>query len=639
MSSLFSSKSSSSSTTTSKPIIPKNIQEALDSVLNQAVEGGLFNIADFTPDELAAFDLIRENIGQSPEAINQSLGYSLGLLGDRGGITNEDISYFMNPYTSGVIDPAIRELQSASERQRMSIQDAALAAGSFGGSRLGLLEQGLMSDTQRNIGDLTQKGLFDAYNAATGTALASKELGLRGAQGAAGFSDLLQKSSLLDAASLQNIGESIRGMEQDRLNIPLQSNQYLASLLGALGPMQIGQKQTSFSEQTQSGSPLNTILGAGAALAGLWNPAMFGPGGGGLSSLINSTKPVDTSGIIFGNIGNYMNTLGRGFADGGSVRRAPQLWEMLFAGAEPSEEDLRKMELQEESMRGNLRKFYDSISNLADVTPFSEIRDSSEESAATRSIRNFLRETANLPKQDVPPPLETAEVPARVEPGVTFTDADLPLFASQTPQIPQSIQGETQVQPQTQPSIAPEQVEEEGRSFFEGLRGQPGFNEPLLAMGLALMASDKPFGQAVGEAGLVGMNVRNEAAKLQQAQMKAARDMALEERKVAAQEMSSEASMMNALTNQIKAITAGSLSDSTINTVISEAFKAADTGAAQGLFEVGSPEWEAFASRQAVKIAQDAANLKGTALPTSATTAAPTDRANIRDLLDTVRNQ
>src|SRR5690606_2002005 len=157
MSSLFKSKSSSSSTTTSKPIIPENIQKALDSVLNQAVEGGLFNIADFTPDELAAFDLIRENIGQSPEAINQSLGYSLGLLGDRGGITNEDISYFMNPYTSGVIDPAIRELQSASERQRMSIQDAALAAGSFGGSRLGLLEQGLMSDTQRNIGDLTQK--------------------------------------------------------------------------------------------------------------------------------------------------------------------------------------------------------------------------------------------------------------------------------------------------------------------------------------------------------------------------------------------------------------------------------------------------------------------------------------------------
>lgn len=636
MSSLFSSKSSSSSTTTSKPIIPENIQKALDSVLNQAVEGGLFNIADFTPDELAAFDLIRGNIGQSPEAINQSLGYSLGLLGDRGGITNEDISYFMNPYTSGVIDPAIRELQSASERQRMGIQDAALAAGSFGGSRLGLLEQGLMSDTQRNIGDLTQKGLFDAYNAATGTALASKELGLRGAQGAAGFSDLLQKSYLLDAASLQNIGESLRGMEQDRLNIPLQSNQYLANLLGALGPMQIGQKQVQNQTQTQSGSPLNTILGAGAALAGLWNPSMFGPGGGGFSSLINSTKPVDTSGITFGNIGNYMNTLGRGFADGGSVRRAPQLWEMLLAGAEPSEEDLRKTELQEESMRGNLRKFYDSISNLAGVTPFSEIRDSSEESAVTRSIRNIMRQTANLPKQDVPPPLETAEVPTRVEPGVTFTDADLPLFASQTPQ---SIQGETQVQPQTQPSIAPDQVEEEGRGFFEGLRGQPGFNDPLLAMGLALMASDKPFGQAVGEAGLVGMNVRNEAAKLQQAQMKAARDMALEERKVASQEMSSEASMMNALTNQIKAITAGSLSDSTINTVISEAFKAADTGAAQGLFEVGSPEWETFASRQAIKIAQDAANLKGTALPTSATTAAPTDRANIRDLLDTVRNQ
>src|SRR5690606_22961333 len=145
------------------------------------------------------------------------------------------------------------------------------------------------------------------------------------------------------------------------------------------------------------------------------------------------------------------------------VRRAPQLWEMLFAGAEPSEEDLRKAELQEESMRNNLRKFYDSISNLAGATPFSELRDSSEESAATRSIRNFLRGTANLPKQDVPPPLETAEVPTRVEPGVTFTDADLPLFALQTPQ---SIQGEIQVQPQTQPSIAPEQVEEEGRGFF-----------------------------------------------------------------------------------------------------------------------------------------------------------------------------
>lgn len=73
---------------------------------------------------------------------------------------------YMNPHTQNALQPAIQEIHEQGLRQRNDIGRGATMAGAFGDSRHGVVEGEQMRNEGRNVGELTYKGMNDAFNQA-----------------------------------------------------------------------------------------------------------------------------------------------------------------------------------------------------------------------------------------------------------------------------------------------------------------------------------------------------------------------------------------------------------------------------------------------------------------------------------------
>ena len=73
---------------------------------------------------------------------------------------------YMNPYTTQAMQPAINEMQRQTELRRMQEAGRMTQAGSFGGSRQGIIESGINRDMIQQVGDMTATGNRDAYDRA-----------------------------------------------------------------------------------------------------------------------------------------------------------------------------------------------------------------------------------------------------------------------------------------------------------------------------------------------------------------------------------------------------------------------------------------------------------------------------------------
>lgn len=121
-------------------------------------------VAGFTPDQLAAFNLVRAGQGDAAargEVANQGI---LDLYKRAQGPTSEDIQGLMNPYLEQVLGLTKRnEAESQAEAMARLKQESGLA-GAFGGSRFAV-EQALQKDRdRRRLSDIDYTGRFDAYN-------------------------------------------------------------------------------------------------------------------------------------------------------------------------------------------------------------------------------------------------------------------------------------------------------------------------------------------------------------------------------------------------------------------------------------------------------------------------------------------
>lgn len=158
--------------------------------------------ADFTPDQLAAFEATRNAVGAGTQSFNaannaltglldyrperlgpvseaQAAGASASLVnrGDIRDITAErlrdtDLSAYINPYTTGVIDTSMADLERSRQMQRS--QDAARAAkaGAFGGTRQAIVEsetnRAFDDNAARTIAGLRSSAFENAQRAAMG---------------------------------------------------------------------------------------------------------------------------------------------------------------------------------------------------------------------------------------------------------------------------------------------------------------------------------------------------------------------------------------------------------------------------------------------------------------------------------------
>ena len=156
---------------------------------------------------------------------------------------------YMSPYQKEIIDTTLSEFDRQAQKGITSIADQAIAAGAFGGGREGVQRAEYMASSDRNRSALQAQLLGQAFGQAQQAA-------------AQGFG---QQQAL--AQQQQNLATQQQQLAQQQLMQPLQATQALGSGITSLIAGYPGQ-QTFGTQPTPS--PLQTALGAGATLAGIY---------------------------------------------------------------------------------------------------------------------------------------------------------------------------------------------------------------------------------------------------------------------------------------------------------------------------------------------------------------------------------
>ena len=248
--------------------------------------------------------------GQNLGDVSQTLS---GISGLTGAPTSSQIQQYMSPYQSQVIDTTLSEFDRQRAIQEKSIADQAIASGAFGGGREGvqraeyqsqsdrdraalqaqLLQQGFGQAQQARQQDIaTRFGLGQAQSGLAGqtvglgqaqSGLAGQQSGLAGQQlglgqfqtGLASQVPQLQRG---DVSMLGQVGAAQQAQSQAELDAARQGARTAAyeplERLGFFGQGVTGlmggyPAQYQFS-QTPPASPLQTALGLGTGIAGIF---------------------------------------------------------------------------------------------------------------------------------------------------------------------------------------------------------------------------------------------------------------------------------------------------------------------------------------------------------------------------------
>ena len=192
---------------------------------------------------------------------------------------------FMSPYQQDVIDASLQEFDIQAQKGLGSIAQSAIQSGAFGGGREGVARAEYMSASDRNRAalqaQLLQQGFGQAQQAA-GTAfgqqqqLAQQQQALSTQQQAlAGLSPQLAGQQVAGLTSLGGGLQSQRQAElgaqqqlaQQQLQQPITAAQTLGS--GITGLI-AGYPGSQFQQTSPSASPLQSALGLGSTLAGIY---------------------------------------------------------------------------------------------------------------------------------------------------------------------------------------------------------------------------------------------------------------------------------------------------------------------------------------------------------------------------------
>jgi hypothetical protein len=168
-----------------------------------------------------------------------------------GTIAGTDLSAYMNPYESQVVDQSLQDLERARQMQANQLGAQASQAGAFGGSRQAIMESELgrnyLDQAARTASGLRQAGFQNAQQ------LAGQDIGfgLQGSQNRQaaantlgnlsniGFGQgmALNEQSMQQGALVQGINQmvidAVKGQYAGYTGAPAQSLQYLNSAIGS----------------------------------------------------------------------------------------------------------------------------------------------------------------------------------------------------------------------------------------------------------------------------------------------------------------------------------------------------------------------------------------------------------------------
>ena len=215
-----------------------------------------------------------------------------GIAGLTGAPTSAQIQQYMSPYQSQVIDTTLSEFDRQRAIQEKNIADQAIASGAFGGGREGVQRAEYQSQSDRDRAalqaQLLQQGFGQAQQArqqdiqnrfGLGQAqqgLAGQQLGL--GQFQTGLASQVPQLQRADISTLGQVGAAQQTQRQAELDAQTQAARTAAyeplERLGFFGQGVTGlmggyPAQYNF-QSTPPASPLQTALGVGTGLAGIF---------------------------------------------------------------------------------------------------------------------------------------------------------------------------------------------------------------------------------------------------------------------------------------------------------------------------------------------------------------------------------
>ena len=202
-----------------------------------------------------------------------------GLTGTGAGTGAGSIQSYMSPYQSDVIDTALTEFDRQAQAQKaVQAQQALGIPGAFGGGREGVLQAQYQSESDRNRAALQANLLQSGFQQAQAARQADLKNQLGISQQQATLGGGMQNLAQQQISGLGRLGGVQQAQSQAVLDAQRQAAQTQAyepyQRLGTYGSgvasLISGYPGSTQIQQTPQASPLQTALGVGTGLAGIY---------------------------------------------------------------------------------------------------------------------------------------------------------------------------------------------------------------------------------------------------------------------------------------------------------------------------------------------------------------------------------
>ncbi len=203
-----------------KPYVKEVLSEAQDIYGTRKEEGYVpytgEQIAPFSPEQERAYQLTADQVGQTASFTNPAAQLAgIAALGP----SDAEVSRYMNPYATQVIDRAEDERRRAAESERQALASRAVQAGAFGGSREGILEAERRRNLEQGIADIRTTGLAAAYDNALKQAQAQRGVQLDASRNLTQLAQVAPAQSAQEIARLEAVGAARQQQAQTGLDI------------------------------------------------------------------------------------------------------------------------------------------------------------------------------------------------------------------------------------------------------------------------------------------------------------------------------------------------------------------------------------------------------------------------------------
>jgi hypothetical protein len=274
------------SATTTAPDWYNQFLSGLASGAQQAVQQG--GIAPFSPLQTQAFQQAPEAVKAGQPALQAAMTTATGAAGQ------PDISQFMNPYTSAVVDEiARRGQQNWQQTVAPGVTAGAVGSGQFGSTRGAQTLANAGRDVTLGTTGLQSQALQSGYQNAVQAALQEQQIQNALAQTMGQLSSTGYTQGTGGLSVLSGLGAQQQALEQQRLNYPMTAEANAANIIrGFTVPTSTTQTYSGPMPGAYGLSPLQQILGLTSGVGSLFAPKYSSTGaeipGSSLASVIGS---------------------------------------------------------------------------------------------------------------------------------------------------------------------------------------------------------------------------------------------------------------------------------------------------------------------------------------------------------------